>query len=84
MHTQVGPHLIPHIYYLQFDSTPLLIAAKNGLATIAKILLEAGADKNAKKDQKTALHLAVANISTVQVLLDAGADVNATDRVSTY
>ena len=46
----IDPQLISYFYYVQFNKTPLLIAAKNGLAGIAQILLKAGADKDVKDD----------------------------------
>ena len=46
----VDAHFIPYLYCMQFNKTPLLISAKNGLAAISQILLQAGADKDVKDD----------------------------------
>jgi ankyrin repeat protein len=35
---------------MQFNKTPLIMAAKGGQAIITQILLKAGADKNVKDD----------------------------------
>ena len=47
-HYHADPHLFSYLYYIQFNKTPLLIAAKCGLATISQILLQAGANKDVK------------------------------------
>ena len=55
----------------------LLSAAKRGLTSIVKILLDAGADKDVKnKDRETPLHYAAifGRTDIVKLLLDAGAD----------
>ena len=46
-------HLISHLYYIQYNDTPLHIAAINGLTVIAQLLLQAGADKDAKNKVST-------------------------------
>ncbi|KAH8747039.1 ankyrin repeat-containing domain protein [Diaporthe sp. PMI_573] len=64
------------------QSFPLHTAIEQAYTDTAKLLLEQGADPNARDAQhKTALHLAC-NLGlepVVQLLLDKGADVNATD-----
>jgi uncharacterized protein len=60
--------------------TPLLLAAKNGNATVMEPLLKAGADANlATANGTTSLMFAAAagNADAVKILLDRGADVNA-------
>ena len=59
--------------------TPLMVASKNGHTKIVKLLLEKGADVNAKM---TALMLAAANGHTeiIKLLLEKGADVNAKNK----
>ena len=65
--------------------TPLQVAAMKGHSEVVKLLLEAGADKEAAPAEqnrgKRALHLAAENghWQNVQLLLEAGADKDATD-----
>ena len=67
--------------------TPAMILAREGCANILKIIIEYGADLNAKTDfgKKTALMFALqqdgydAKTDTVQMLCENGADVNASD-----
>ena len=61
-------------------STPLHWAAKNGLTTIARSLLDNGVAVSAT-DQfgRTPLHLAVASPAMVALLIASGADVNVAD-----
>ena len=70
-------------------STALMRAAHRGYEKTAKLLLEHGADVNAKdKDGATALMLATSHghENTARLLLEHGADVNAknTNKVETY
>ncbi len=59
------------------DSTVLMHAAIRGETEIVKLLLDAGADPNAKnKRNGTALLWAIADIGTMRLLLDHGADPN--------
>ena len=61
---------------------PLHVAASEGQVAIAKMLLDAGADKNAKdSDNQTPLQIAAFNgeLEIVKMMLDAGADVNTHD-----
>jgi len=61
----------------------LLDTVINGLTTIVKYIIKAGADVNTKdKYGRTALHLAsyYMHKQIVKILLDAGADVNAKDQ----
>jgi hypothetical protein len=44
----VDPKLTSHLYYIQLNSTPLHYAAGNGHTAILELLLNAGADKDAK------------------------------------
>jgi len=66
----------------KYGQTPLHIAAFNDRMDVAKVLLAAKADVNAKaKNGSTPLHLAAAkgNKDMVELLLDNKADVNAVD-----
>ena len=44
----IDPQLISYFYYVQFNETPLLMAAGKGHAATVQLLLEAGADKEAR------------------------------------
>ena len=71
---------ITNSYYKGF--TPLQVAAYEGHTAIAKALIDAGADVNAKKgDGFTPLHVATVNERTeiAQALITAGAKVDAKD-----
>jgi ankyrin repeat protein len=59
--------------------TALHLAAGEGHLEIVKLLLEHGADVNAKTAYETALHLAAGegHLEIVKLLLEHGADVNA-------
>lgn len=76
-------HANPNARTVGYDKTPLLIAAKNGRADIAKVLIEAGANTEAFDLvwKRTPLHQAVLgnHIETVSILLTAGANSNAND-----
>jgi ankyrin repeat protein len=64
--------------------TPLILAAKNGSASVIAPLLKSGADANsATANGTTALMLAAAsgNTDAVKQLIDGGAHVNATEPV---
>ena len=65
-----------------YDGTPLHTAAWCGCTEIVKMLIDAGADVNAKNSYgNTPLDLAVryGHADVVNLLIDAGADVNAKD-----
>lgn len=75
------------------DKTPLHIAAEKGLLKIVEMLVDAGADVNAKElvdekmpeyssDGRSVLHMAVkeGHIETVTYLLQHDADIYATDK----
>ena len=59
--------------------TSLHMAVESGNSNIVALLLEAGADVNAKGDSVTPLHLAAfyGSVQIAEMLLKAGADVNA-------
>lgn len=62
-------------------STPLHLAATNADPAVLKLLIEAGADVNARDDERaTPLHMAAyaGRPAHARLLLEAGADVNAT------
>lgn len=64
--------------------TPIILAAREGTATVMEVLLKAGADANSKTaNGTTVLMLAAQSGSTeaVRILLDARADVNAKEPV---
>src|SRR4051812_2012575 len=64
--------------------TPLILAAKNGSASVMAPLLKSGADVNAATSNGTTpLMFAAAsgNVDAVNTLLEAGADVNAKESV---
>lgn len=67
-----------------WENTPLMAAAKEGQADLVLLLVERGANPNAKnKSQETVLHLAAGSkehaTEVVEVLLQAGADARALD-----
>ena len=49
----VDAHLVSHIYYIKGKYTPLHCAAGNGNRALAQLLLQAGADKDAKDEVST-------------------------------
>ena len=53
VYCHVDPHLISHLYYIQYDWTPLHYAAHKGHTAIVQLLLQAGADKDAKTNVST-------------------------------
>jgi hypothetical protein len=64
--------------------TPLLFAAVKGKAQAVRLLLEKGADPNARGDDgRTPLHWAAraGSVESVEYLLRAGADPRATDSI---
>lgn len=66
-----------------FKNKPMINAAKGGNAEKVKLLLEKGADVDAKDNSgNTALIYAAVNghIETVKILVEKGADVNAEDK----
>jgi ankyrin repeat protein len=65
----------------KWKSTPLHNAAWYQHPELVKVLIEAGADLDAKNSaKKTPLHfVARRNIKIAKMLIDAGADVNAED-----
>ena len=44
----VDPHLISHLYYIQYNTTPLHYAAQRGHTSIVQLLLQAGANPTIK------------------------------------
>src|SRR5260370_23465595 len=61
--------------------TPLMYAAAVGSADAMKMLIEKGADVNAKNAfDSTALMWSVTDLNKVRLLVDRGADVNATSK----
>jgi len=63
---------------------PLILAARNGQVGLVRLLLDRGADVNAKEKETQATALIVAaqqgHIQVVDALLQKGADVNAKDK----
>ena len=74
--------LFSEFFFPEYSGTALMWAAFDGQKEIAQMLIDAGADVNAKDaDGSTVLMHAVSGgeRETVKLLLDAGADVNARD-----
>lgn len=63
-----------------WGETPLHYAARDGSIDIARVLIQAGADVNARDDRGvTPLHRAVESPQMLELLCDAGAKMNAVD-----
>jgi ankyrin repeat protein len=74
-----NPNLV-HSRTLMGD-TPLILAVESGNSNVVAVLIEAGADVNAKDDSRiTPLHWAAfyGRVTIAEMLLKAGADINAT------
>ena len=74
-----SPYLKPKSR-IRFNITPLHIAAEHNHPQIARVLIEHGANIEAKRNGLlTPLHYAASNgsLATARVLVDAGADANA-------
>jgi ankyrin repeat protein len=73
-----------NINLVRENATPLMLAASKGQIEIAGVILQAGANVNAKNDDNwTALHKAAydqADIGIVELLLQSGVDVEAKNR----
>ncbi|KAL3492817.1 ankyrin repeat-containing domain protein [Aspergillus germanicus] len=69
--------------FSQRGTTPLFLASFNGDAKVAKLLIDNGANVEARnKKGRTALHIAAKhdrNVEILFVLLNAGADLNGAD-----
>ena len=65
----------------RYGVQPLMLAAGNGSAAIARLLLDAGADAGASLNGETALMVASrsGNVDLVALLADRGANVNAVE-----
>ncbi|KAL3452045.1 ankyrin repeat-containing domain protein [Aspergillus insuetus] len=70
--------------FSQRGTTPLLLASFNGDSKVAMLLIDHGANVEARnKKGRTALHIAAKhdrNVEILLVLLAAGAELNAADR----
>ena len=64
----------------EHEETPVILAAKFADAAMVRMLLDAGAEVDARDDQgRTALFFAAVSSEMFQVLLAAGADIHAKD-----
>lgn len=61
------------------DKTALMEAARRAHSEIARDLIKAGADVNAKTKEGITVFMLVVNSQAAQAFIDAGADVNARD-----
>lgn len=64
------------------NETALMVAAYYGYVEIVRMLIQAGADVNARDNKETVLHYAIVNgsVDVIKLLIQHGARVNAPDR----
>ena len=81
-HTEIAKLLIEQDADLEYssywDGTPLMLASARGYMDIVKLLIEKGANVNAKKQEDTPLVMASArgHIDIAKFLIEKGAEVN--------